>query len=133
MPQTVITLTKPSSLDTLSVEFSMEQSREDKPEKKEFTQPKEDFALFTIADSVGIVIIIRNPTEQVISWYIMDMNGKKLVSKRNTYLPGEVIESWKGTSSEGIVYPSGIYQVVAVAEADGGQITKSVVLNRRAH
>jgi hypothetical protein len=130
-PETTVTLTKTTPLDTMSVVLNA--NPQDKPQEdtSEINSQAQDFAIFTISDTIGIVIIIRNPIEQVISWSIMDMNGKVLISKRRTYAPGEVVESWNGSTVEGSALKGGIYNIVAVAEKNGEQITKTIVLTRK--
>jgi uncharacterized lipoprotein YddW (UPF0748 family) len=130
-PGTMITSVKPAPMDTLSIVPDTNQEEQINVDST-LVQPKSsDFAIYTISDTVGIVIIIKNPKEQVITWSISDMNGKVLITKRNFYHPGEVIESWNGSTFEGSELDGGVYKIVAISESDGEQISKSIILTRK--
>jgi uncharacterized lipoprotein YddW (UPF0748 family) len=130
-PEISMTLAKSVPLDTLSV--VLDESPVEKPglTSPSMITPSQGFDLFTISDTVGIVIIFRNPKEQMITWYISDLKGKVLISKRKTYQQGEVIDSWSGNTAEGSKISDGIYKIIAIPESDGEQLTKSVMLSRR--
>jgi len=131
-PAVAVVVTKPPVLDTTSVAIAatpQDITKEEKVEKQ--VQANQDFTMYTITDTTGIIIVIRNPREQAISWYVEDTNGKVVFSKENKYNPGEIVENWGGNTAEGTELPTGIYKIVAVSGTDKEQIYRSVFLNRR--
>lgn len=130
-PMSSISLSKRASLDTLSVILDANLEDNAKSSNKAVELNTNGFFVDTISDSIGVIVIFRNPREQVITWSVMNMDGKVIFSKNNKYLPGEVIESWNGKTADGSEAVAGVYQIVAVSEFDGERISQSVILRRK--